>query len=147
MSYLEHGLCKLKFSYALNKRYTSIYSIFAPRVALNKDKMSISTEERIKILTTFCKEEPDNPFNLYSLFLETQKVSVKKAIELGNQLIQDFPNYLPTFYMFGNLLEEDYPEKALEIYKQGIKIAQQEENIKTENELKSALQNLEFELD
>ena len=38
--------------------------------------MSIKPEERIKLLKSFCREEPENPFNHYSLFLETQKVNL-----------------------------------------------------------------------
>ena len=109
--------------------------------------MGISLEERIKILRDFCSEDPNNPFNYYSLFLEVQKVNTKEGIELGNLLLEKFSDYLPTYYMFGQLLEEDYPLKALDVYKKGILVAQNEKNLKTENELKSALQNLEFELD
>lgn len=109
--------------------------------------MSINPEERIKLLKSFCKEEPDNPFNYYSLFLETQKVNLEEAISLGDSLLEKFPDYLPTYYMFGNILEEDFPEKALDIYRKGIEVAQKEGNSKTENELKTALQNLEFELE
>ncbi len=109
--------------------------------------MGVSLEDRIKLLREFCDEEPQNPFNYYSLFLEVQKVNTEESLEIGEMLIKKFSTYLPTYYMFGQLLEEDFPTKALEIYKKGIYVARDQKNLKTENELKSALQNLEFELD
>ena len=109
--------------------------------------MSHSIEERIELLKSFCIEDPKDPFNHYSLLLETQKVNYQESEKIGDFLILEFPNYLATYYMFGQLLEEEKPLKALEVYRKGIEIASQENNIKTGNELKSALQNLEFELD
>jgi tetratricopeptide (TPR) repeat protein len=103
---------------------------------------------RIELLEEFYKEQPNDPFNLYSLCLEYKKVNTKKAINLFNQLLQDFPQYLPTYYMAAEFfIEENFLEEALNILNKGMDLAKNLGETKTFNELKNAKTNLEFEME
>jgi tetratricopeptide (TPR) repeat protein len=62
-------------------------------------------------------------------------------------LIKDDENYIATYYQLGKLYESlNDSEKAIEIYKKGIKIAQKSENKKTLLELQEAY-NMLIEID
>ncbi len=101
---------------------------------------------RIEQLLTFIKNEPDDPFNQYALALEYMNFDINMAQKHFEILYQQQPNYLPLYYHLGKLYEEiENYTKALEIYKQGIDVAKKQNNLKTEKELTSALNNCALE--
>ena len=102
---------------------------------------------RLQILQDFYDQDPKEPFNIYGLALEYQKHDIKKSKQLFDLLLKDFEEYLATYYITGKLYEElGLDEEAVEIFKKGISVAHSQKNTKAENELKTALTNLEMEM-
>lgn len=104
--------------------------------------------DRIELLRQFISEEPENPFNLYALALELQETEPKESDELFNQLLHEFPEYLPTYYPAAHFFAEwDELEKAKETFENGIDLAKTKLETKTLQELNNAYQNFLFEND
>lgn len=104
-------------------------------------------EARIDLLKSYIAEEPNEPFNYYALACEYLNGKEEEALQLFEQLLTHFPDYLATYYQAAQLLQEfEEEERALAIYEKGIEVAQAQNNLKTLNELKTAKQNLEFEM-
>lgn len=103
------------------------------------------TENRINLLKTYIEEDPKDPFNIYVLALEYVKSGMHtEALKQFENLHASHSNYLPLYYQFGQLLEQlNQKEEAIKIYLSGESLAQQQSNIKTLNELKSARELLE----
>ncbi len=101
---------------------------------------------RLQQLQQFLSEEPSDPFNLYALAIEYQKTDVQKSMELFRLLITENPKYIPTYYHFGKLLQENgEPENAQTVFESGIQFAQELNEMKALRELRAALQELEDE--
>lgn len=104
-------------------------------------------ETRLELLIKFYQEDPNDAFNVYGLALEYYKTDVRKSEEFFNKLLTDFPDYLPTYYHAGKLKEElKENEVALTIYAKGMDLAKKLNDQKTLQELKSAYDELMFEL-
>lgn len=98
-------------------------------------------------LLVFYEEDPHDPFNLYALALEYQKTDVRESAELLERLLQDFPDYLPTYYHAAQFFSNSQrSEKAREIYEKGIQVATKQHNAKIQQELVRAYRNFEDEL-
>lgn len=98
---------------------------------------------RIEQLKEFIKNDPDDPFNLYALALEYQKAEPAKAIAIFSDLITHHEKYVPTYYHFGKLCQQEGNiEKAMMIFEKGIVIAEQHKELKAMRELKAALDEL-----
>lgn len=105
------------------------------------------SEQRLKTLIKFYEEDPNDPFNLYGLALEYQKTDLNKSDALFAKLLTDFPQYVPTYYHAAKLkVLLTQHEAALAIYKKGIEIAKLQNEKKAEQELRSAHDELMFEL-
>lgn len=105
-------------------------------------------EGRIKLLNKYILEEPNNPFNIYALAMEFYEEQPEKALELLEQLVEQFPNYVPTYFKITHLfwgLEEW--NKANELFLKGIEHAQEQNEEKAIHELKSAYQNFLIDMD
>ena len=104
-------------------------------------------EARINLLKSYIEEEPKDPFNYYALACEYLNGKEEEALQLFEQLLINFPDYLATYYQAAQLLQEfEEDEKTLAVYEKGIALAEKQNNTKTLNELKTAKQNLEFEM-
>lgn len=104
-------------------------------------------ETRLEQLIKFYEEDPTDPFNIYGLALEYYKTDVRESEEFFNKLLTNFPDYLPTYYHAGKLKEEvNENEVALTIYAKGMDLAKKMNDQKTLQELKSAYDELMFEL-
>ena len=104
-------------------------------------------EARINLLKSYIEEEPKDPFNYYALACEYLNGKEEEALQLFEQLLINFPDYLATYYQAAQLLQEfEEYEKTLAVYEKGIALAEKQNNTKTLNELKTAKQNLEFEM-
>jgi tetratricopeptide (TPR) repeat protein len=102
--------------------------------------------DRITQLQEFYKDDPGNPFNLYALALEYLKKEPFTARDLFNKLLQEQPEYLPTYYLAAKLhIELDEKEKAIAIFENGIALAKKLNDTKAIRELKSAYDELMFE--
>jgi tetratricopeptide (TPR) repeat protein len=103
---------------------------------------------RIQELEGFVKEDPHDPFNLYSLALEYLKTDVRKSVDIFNQLLNEHAEYVPTYYHLGKLyIDISEHEKALEVFDAGILVATRQQNNKALRELQSARAELLLDLD
>jgi len=101
---------------------------------------------RLEQLQQFLHEDPNDPFNIYSLALEYLKTDPHQTAQLFETLVTNHHNYLPTYYHFGKLCHElGNREKALAILEQGITLAKQQNSPKALRELQSAHQEILFE--
>ena len=101
------------------------------------------TMNRLETLTQLLEENPNDEFVLYGLGLEYLNSDLVKAEYYFNLLLKDFPEYLPTYYQAGKLLEKkNATETSIEVYQKGIKLAIAQNNKHTQSELVSALSSL-----
>lgn len=101
---------------------------------------------RLDMLRRFAEEDPHDAFNWYALALEHLKSDPAQALVLFEKLLEEFSEYLPTYYMaasqyayVGNL------GKAIQILEKGIALARKQDDHKTTGELQSALDEITFE--
>jgi tetratricopeptide (TPR) repeat protein len=107
----------------------------------------MANSSRLDVLLKFYEEDPNDPFNAYALALEYAKTQQDKALTIFYTLTENHPSYLPTYYHAAKLAEEmNLREEAIRLYNKGIQVAQEQNNQKALKELKSALDELEFDL-
>ncbi len=104
-----------------------------------------------KILATleqFYQEDPMDPFNIYGLALEYSKTDLPKAKLFFENLLQNHPEYIATYYhaaaLYCQLNEFDLAENT---YKKGISIAEKLGKNHAMIELKRAFLAFQEELD
>jgi len=102
--------------------------------------------DRITLLKQFIEDEPSNPFNKYALAMEYFESAPTDSLDLLHSLLDEHPNYLPSYYKAAHLLweTEDW-NKAEEIFKKGILLAKKQNDQKALRELMSAYQNFQFD--
>ncbi len=94
---------------------------------------------RIQQLLQFLQEDPNDEFTHYALALEYQKTDPAKAKETFENLVSQFPNYLPTYYAAAHLMMElNHPDEAEKLFTTGIALAKAQNNNKARMELQSA---------
>lgn len=104
--------------------------------------------QRLQKLEKFYKEEPDNTFIIYALAMEYEKIDLSQALQYYEQLLDNHPEYLPTYYQVAHIYWEDEDiEKANEVFLKGIALAEKQKNEKTLHELKAAYHNFKMEND
>jgi tetratricopeptide (TPR) repeat protein len=100
---------------------------------------------RIEELKKFLSEDPSDKFSSYALALEYAELGINdEAVSLLERLIKADENYLAAYYQLGKLFElrKDFI-KASSAYMKGLEIARIQNNQRTLNELKSALDMLD----
>jgi hypothetical protein len=102
--------------------------------------------ERVKNLENWITEDPTEPFNKYALAMELSGNDPVRVGLLFDELMAKHPDYLPTYYIaasfFSNRGDQSKAIKALET---GVLLAKKQNNLKTEKELTSFLNELLFE--
>lgn len=80
---------------------------------------------RIDQLRSFLRESPSDPFLLFALAKEFEKVGMKQeALDQYGALARDNPEYVATYYHYGSLLrDEGQEERAQEIFSLGMHYA------------------------
>ena len=80
---------------------------------------------RLEQLKAFLAKTPKEPFILFAIAKEYEKLQqLPDALQYYEQLRQDSPNYVGTYYHLGKLLEQLGKEKeAFFTYKKGMEIA------------------------
>jgi tetratricopeptide (TPR) repeat protein len=97
--------------------------------------------DRIQQLIRFVQEEPGEPFNIYALAMEYMNGQPMQARVYFDQLLLTFPDYLPTYYhAAATYAELNERERAAELYKKGIELAEAQGKQKTLLELQRAKQ-------
>jgi cytochrome c-type biogenesis protein CcmH/NrfG len=100
--------------------------------------------DRIKMLEQFLRVDPTDPFNLYALALEFKNQDSKRTEELFDQLLEQHPNYLPTYYIAGNFFaDKSNPEKGLMVLRKGLELALEQKDKSAARELRAAIENWE----
>ena len=98
---------------------------------------------RLDILLNLYKEDPKDAFTIYGIGLEYQVFDKNEAKHYFDLLLKNNPEYLATYYQAGKLYEKlNDSEKAIEIYKEGIKYAVSKNDKHTQSELQGALLHL-----
>lgn len=100
---------------------------------------------RRTLLEQMIADDPNDPFLYYGLALECIKEQIPgEAEKLFDLLLERFPEYLPSYYQFGQLLEKKGEiEGAIAIYQKGVVLAIEQRDLKTKSELEEALWELE----
>ena len=111
--------------------------------------MNETRNNRIKILKEYLAEDSEDHFSRYALALEVIEIGeTDEAIRLLSEVISQNADFLAAYYKLGRAFEiSDQKENAVQVYKQGIKIACEQKKSKTESELKAALLSLQDEDD
>jgi Tfp pilus assembly protein PilF len=99
---------------------------------------------RIEILKSFLKDNPDDSFSRYALALEYVK------LEQNNEALQEFetvrkrdPDYVATYYQLGQLYQKlGLKHEAEKTFRTGITIAAKAGDEHTRSELEAALEAL-----
>jgi tetratricopeptide (TPR) repeat protein len=101
--------------------------------------------DRLSQLEELLKDDPHDSFLQYGIALElAKKGNVPEAISRIEKLLSEKPDYIGAYYQLGQYYEaEGNNEEAIDTYKKGILVAQKINNVKTMNELREALQQLE----
>ncbi|MCO6494738.1 MAG: hypothetical protein J5I91_03525 [Bacteroidetes bacterium] len=109
--------------------------------------MNNQREERIVQIMKLLESTPDDAFLRYALALELFNIGdLHKSEQAFLALIESNPDYTATYYHLAKLYEakEDF-ESAKSIYKKGIEITQRLRDMHALSELRSALNELEFD--
>lgn len=106
-------------------------------------------KSRIATLAKAVKDNPEDSFYKFTLALEMLKIEeLGKARILFEAIRDQDPEYVGVYYHLAKLYEKiGENKKALSTYKEGIKVADSQNEMHTKSELSSALMNLEFELE
>lgn len=96
---------------------------------------------RLEMITEMLVKNPNDIFLNYAAALEYKtRKKTKKAIKIFKKIIDQDPEYLPTYYQLGKLLEEDgKTDEAVEVYMTGRKLARKAQDVKAMGELSEAL--------
>lgn len=107
-----------------------------------------NSSPRVRQLAKSLKENPDDSFIKFALALELLKQDdVTKAKVLFESILEQDPDYLGVYYHLGKLYERSGRHKdAKRLFTDGIEIAQKQNNERTRQELKEALESLNIEL-
>jgi len=100
---------------------------------------------RLNQLHLFLEETPNSPFILFALAKEYEKLDQQRQAEqYFKRLVEQHPEYVGTYYHYGQWLEEqDQTDAALDIYTRGIEVATQAGDQHARSELMNARMNLE----
>lgn len=102
--------------------------------------------QRIEQLLQWLDNEPNDAFLLYALATEYKNINVVTAIKKFEELLQLHPTYLPSYYHLAQLyVDTQQAEKAEITFKKGIKLAQEQRELKALSELQSAYNNFLYE--
>ncbi len=103
-----------------------------------------SREEEIR---NMLNQQPDDEFLHYALALETINAgNTEEGIHILENLRKKSPDYLGLYYKLAHLYQlTGRIDQAEEIYKAGIRLAEQKQQFKTRDELKNALRMMQDE--
>ncbi len=104
---------------------------------------------RLELIAEMLEKNPNDTFLNYAAALEYRKDNDRpKAIRTFKRIIDNDPDYLPTYYQLGKLLEEIGKNKeAIIIYRKGHELAMKIKDIKAMGELSEALLLLDADVE
>ena len=91
-------------------------------------------------LIDFLKESPADPFLTYALATEHLKLGhTEEALRHYEQLVQEHPDYVGTYYHLGKLYESlGRPDEAVTTYENGMQAARNKRDMHALSELQGA---------
>ena len=97
--------------------------------------------DRLATLLAMVRDKPDDPFLIFAIALEHKSSGNEgESMAYFERLVNDFPDYIPTYYQYGKLMEETGQiQKATNLYKVGVIKAKQAGDNKTARELQQAI--------
>ena len=97
--------------------------------------------DRIATFRSFIAKSPTDPFPRYGLAMELKgRGDLEQAWAAFEELITQFPDYVPTYLMAGGtLVGLGRKDEAAEIYRKGIEVARRRGDQHARGELESAL--------
>lgn len=83
------------------------------------------SRQRLEQLQSFLAQSPNEPFILFALAKEYEKLQeLQQALEHYQRLAQAHPDYVGTYYHLGKLQEQLHtPAEAWATYSKGMKVA------------------------
>lgn len=128
-----------------DRRAKSLGAVFPTADWEQNRDVNKGTMDRKALLRDVLRENPNDAFARYALALEYKKEELPgKARELLESLRLEQPDYLPTYYQLGKLIETaGDDEGALAIYREGLQLAILQHDLKTRSELEEAIWMLE----
>ena len=101
--------------------------------------------ERLQFLRESIRAKPADTFARYALALElTRSGESTEALEQFEYLMQNHPDYSPTYYQAGTLLASlDRAEEARKAFTKGLEVTHRLGQKHAESELRAALDELE----
>jgi Tfp pilus assembly protein PilF len=102
--------------------------------------------DRLESLNKMLEANPDDTFLQYALAMEYMSAG-EDVLAMGKleEIKRLDPSYLALYYQLAKLYEKlQETEKAIDAYEQGIEVARSQNETKTMNELRSALDELIF---
>ena len=96
---------------------------------------------RLEQLYAYLQDDPNDPFLYYAIAMEKLRADDPAgAREQFEVLVQRFPTYVGTYYHFGRLLQQQgEKERAIDLYREGIKHAEDARERNAVRELREAL--------
>lgn len=103
------------------------------------------TQGRILRLLDMVDQSPNDPFLLFALAQEYGKIQeIEKALQYYEMLTKQHPQYVGTYYHYGNLLHKNgQSENALSIIQTGINITNEAKDTHALNELRGLLAEIQ----
>lgn len=95
---------------------------------------------RLNKLLEFLDNDPNDSFILYALATEYNSLNdIEKAFNYYLKLVNEYPNYVGTYYHLGKLYEKQgEKDKAIDIYQKGMLIARSKRDMHALSELQGA---------
>ncbi len=96
--------------------------------------------DRITVLQQMVARNPSDPFPRYGLAMELRKAGdTNGARQAFGHLVEHHPTYVPTYLMYGGLLQETGDSKtAAAILDRGIAAAREADDAHAQSELEAA---------
>lgn len=104
-------------------------------------------EDRLELLLSFLKDDPQDEFTRFALAMEYRKLGKgDEAVKVLAALLEESPDYVGTYYHLGGLYREaGDQDRARSVLKKGIQIAEKLRDHHAKSELQSALMELDGE--
>ncbi|ACY17913.1 tetratricopeptide repeat protein [Haliangium ochraceum] len=104
-----------------------------------------SRRERIATFKIHIAQTPDDPFPRYALAMEYRTLGqLDKSRLIFKDLINQFPDYVPSYLMYGStLVELGDSAEAEQIFTKGIEVAGRKRDSHAREELRGALDHLQ----
>lgn len=111
--------------------------------------MDQNQHSKIKQLARQINNNPGDSFSKFALALEFRKQGeFKKTRILFEDILSSDPHYVGVYYHLGKLYEAlGRLQDARELYKRGIDVASEQNEQRTQSELKEALTQVEMEIE